>query len=261
MKFLFHVEMNISFLFIFVATIGYLQILKSNATRTMKKKVFSCLICGMAFLTVQAQQEAFDEFRRAAGDNASLYSGELEERYHQQKYINHPYWETDEFREGTVCFDGRIYPNQKLRFDTYRKALLIIIPEKRNILQVNKEKLDYFIINGVKYIPYKDTYAALLYESSNMKMVGYIKCLFSRPVAKEGKMYQHFAKEEQFALTLDGKEHTLDSRSDLLNLFPTYKRALKSYAKTNGLKFSAQPMETMKQLAMQADLMMKGGKQ
>ena len=227
-----------------------MQILKSNATRIMKKKVFSCLI-------VQAQQDAFDEFRQAAGDNAALYTGELEERYHQQKYINHPYWETDEFREGTVCFNGRIYPNQKLRFDTYRKALLLIIPEKRNILQVNKEKLDYFIINGVKYIPYKDTYAALLYESSSMKMVAYVKCLFSRPVA----MYQHFAKEEQFSLTLDGKEHILDSRSDLLNLFPKYKKVLKSYAKKNGLKFSVQPMETMKQLAMQADLMMKGGKQ
>lgn len=49
----------------------------------------------------------FDEFRKAAGDYAALYSGKAEENYNQQKYLNHPYWNTDEFREGlSVMADG-----------------------------------------------------------------------------------------------------------------------------------------------------------
>jgi hypothetical protein len=53
---------------------------------------------------VCAQQAVFDEFRKAAGDYAALYSGKAEENYNQQKYLNHPYWNTDEFREGAVCY-------------------------------------------------------------------------------------------------------------------------------------------------------------
>lgn len=30
--------------------------------------------------------------------------GKAEENYNQQKYLNHPYWNTDEFREGCLLW-------------------------------------------------------------------------------------------------------------------------------------------------------------
>lgn len=74
----------------------------------MRKTHLYTLLCVLCFPSlVCAQQAVFDEFRKAAGDYAALYSGKAEENYNQQKYLNHPYWNTDEFREGlSVMADG-----------------------------------------------------------------------------------------------------------------------------------------------------------
>lgn len=88
----------------------------------MRKTHLYTLLCVLCFPSlVCAQQAVFDEFRKAAGDYAALYSGKAEENYNQQKYLNHPYWNTDEFREGAVCYGRWLYSDLQLRYDTYKK--------------------------------------------------------------------------------------------------------------------------------------------
>ena len=90
----------------------------------MRKTHLYTLLCVLCFPSlVCAQQAVFDEFRKAAGDYAALYSGKAEENYNQQKYLNHPYWNTDEFREGAVCYGRWLYSDLQLRYDTYKKSL------------------------------------------------------------------------------------------------------------------------------------------
>ena len=86
-------------------------------------------------------------------DYAALYSGKAEENYNQQKYLNHPYWNTDEFREGAVCYGRWLYSDLQLRYDTYKKSLIVVTPEKRITLQVDMRKVDYFVIEGQKFVP------------------------------------------------------------------------------------------------------------
>lgn len=55
----------------------------------MRKTHLYTLLCVLCFPSlVCAQQAVFDEFRKAAGDYAALYSGKAEENYNQQKYLN-----------------------------------------------------------------------------------------------------------------------------------------------------------------------------
>ena len=83
----------------------------------MRKTHLYTLLCVLCFPSlVCAQQAVFDEFRKAAGDYAALYSGKAEENYNQQKYLNHPYWNTDEFREGAVCYGRWLYSDLQLRY-------------------------------------------------------------------------------------------------------------------------------------------------
>lgn len=84
----------------------------------MRKTHLYTLLCVLCFPSlVCAQQAVFDEFRKAAGDYAALYSGKAEENYNQQKYLNHPYWNTDEFREGAVCYGRWLYSyNPQIQF-------------------------------------------------------------------------------------------------------------------------------------------------
>ena len=151
----------------------------------MRKTHLYTLLCVLCFPSlVCAQQAVFDEFRKAAGDYAALYSGKAEENYNQQKYLNHPYWNTDEFREGAVCYGRWLYSYLQLRYDTYKKSLIVVTPEKRITLQVDMRKVDYFVIEGQKFVPQGDCFAALLYDSPQMCLTQYIVSTMESQVKK-----------------------------------------------------------------------------
>ena len=179
----------------------------------MRKTHLYTLLCVLCFPSlVCAQQAVFDEFRKAAGDYAALYSGKAEENYNQQKYLNHPYWNTDEFREGAVCYGRWLYSDLQLRYDTYKKSLIVVTPEKRITLQVDMRKVDYFVIEGQKFVPQGDCFAALLY-------------------------YSRFKKKSYFSLRSGRTDYVITSRSGFLKLFPTYKKQLKAYCRKERLDF------------------------
>ena len=165
----------------------------------MRKTHLYTLLCVLCFPSlVCAQQAVFDEFRKAAGDYAALYSGKAEENYNQQKYLNHPYWNTDEFREGAVCYGRWLYSDLQLRYDTYKKSLIVVTPEKRITLQVDMRKVDYFVIEGQKFVPQGDCFAALLYDSPQMCLTQYIVSTMESQVKKKRSLLQPVQEKELF---------------------------------------------------------------
>ena len=117
----------------------------------IRKVYLLILLCTFCILSpVYTQQSLSDEFRKVAGDYAALYTSKVEVGYSPYLYINHPYWDTDEFKKGAVCYGGLVYTDLQLRYDTFKKQLIVITPEKRILLQVDMRKVDYFII-GVYY--------------------------------------------------------------------------------------------------------------
>ena len=72
------------------------------------------------------QQSLSDEFKKAAGDYAALYTSKVEVSDSPYYYINHPYWDTDEFQEGAVCYDGSLYTDmQELSLSVVRKDCVL----------------------------------------------------------------------------------------------------------------------------------------
>ena len=204
----------------------------------MRKTHLYTLLCVLCFPSlVCAQQAVFDEFRKAAGDYAALYSGKAEENYNQQKYLNHPYWNTDEFREGAVCYGTWLYSDLQLRYDTYKKSLIVVTPEKRITLQVDMRKVDYFVIEGQKFVPQGDCFAALLYDSPQMCLTQYIVSTMESQVKKNDLYYSRFKKKSYFSLRSGGTDYVITSRSGFLKLFPTYKKQLKAYCRKERLDF------------------------
>jgi hypothetical protein len=180
------------------------------------------MLFGILFIlpSAYAQQTVFDEFRKVAGDYAALYSGKAEVSYNQNRYLNHPYWDTDEFRKGAVCYQGWLYSDLLLRYDTHKKSLVLVTPEKRILLQADMRKVEYFIIDGQKFVPYGDSYAALLYESPQMSLKQYVVTTIDTQAKKENRYYNQFKKNIYFSIHKDGTDYTVTSRSGFLKLFP-----------------------------------------
>lgn len=203
----------------------------------MRKKCFLLLWALAVVGGMQAQQAGFDEYRRAAGDHAALYSGRVEESYNQRKYLNNPYLETAEFRRGDVCFDGRLYTGERLRYDAYRCQLIVISLERQLSIVADKNRLDYFVVDGLRYVPVGERFGALLYEGRDLRLTEYLDVKMGNEVQRDWVMYNQFDKKVRYSLRIEGKEYTLNTRKDLLKLFPAYKKPLKTYSRKHHLNF------------------------
>jgi len=214
------------------------------------------LVCAI-LPQANAQQSAFDEFRKAAGDHAALYIGEIETGYSSQQYINHPYWDTNEFREGKVCYEGNLYTHLQLRYDVYKKNLVVITPERQIGILVDMRKIHYFFIGDQKFVPQSNGFGQLLYESPQMQFTQQMSCTMGVPVEKNWISYSNFRQSTYFNLCKDGTDYTIKNRSDLLKLFPTYKKQLKKYAKERQLDFIDNRAEALSALTEYVDSLIK----
>lgn len=125
----------------------------------------------------------------------------------------------------------------QLRYDTYKKSLIVVTPEKRITLQVDMRKVDYFVIEGQKFVPQGDCFAALLYDSPQMCLTQYIVSTMESQVKKNDLYYSRFKKKSYFSLRSGGTDYVITSRSGFLKLFPTYKKQLKAYCRKERLDF------------------------
>lgn len=111
----------------------------------------------------------------------------------------------------------------------------MVTPEKRITLQVDMRKVDYFVIEGQKFVPQGDCFAALLYDSPQMCLTQYIVSTMESQVKKNDLYYSRFKKKSYFSLRSGGTDYVITSRSGFLKLFPTYKKQLKAYCRKERL--------------------------
>lgn len=218
----------------------------------MKTQILIVLLISCALMPICAQQSVFNEFRKDAGDCAALYTGIVEEGYPSLQYVNHPYWDTDEFQNGDICYKGLLYTNIKLRYDSFKKSLIVISPEKQIGIHVDMRKVYYFILNNKKFMLQGNNYVALLYQSPQMQLTEHLSCKLGTPVEKHNIRYQQFKRKVRYNLNLNGVNHNVYSRTSILKLFPLYKKQLKEYAKAN-LSFDTQRTKALIALIKYAD--------
>lgn len=217
------------------------------------------LLTFTAMASVYAQQSFFDEFRKKARDCAALYVNHMETGYSPKQYVNHPYWNTDEFQKGDICYNGFLYGDLQLRYDTYKKHLVVITPEKQIAVCVDMRKVDYFVIQGTLFVRRDDDFMAFLYESPHLQLYQKVSCVLGTPVEKERVNYQKFKSKTSFIFYKEGVAHTITSYSGLMKYFPGYKKLLKAYAKEQGLSRIDRREKALVMLLDYADTLINNG--
>lgn len=203
----------------------------------MKKQIFFLLVILMVIpIGIQAQDTAFQEFRKEAEDYSMIYSGETVTIYSKFHYFNLPYWETEEYRNGTLCYEGRIYKDVPLRYDLFQNKLNILLP-KRIGVYVDSRKVNYFILNDVLFVPYEKGYQQILHNSNYLKLTSIVNCIFGNEIQEGIHSFKNFIFKEQYTLAIDGKEYDIKNRKAFIKCFPAYKKQLKKYAKEHNLDF------------------------
>lgn len=80
-------------------------------------------------------------------------------------------------------------------------------------------KVDYFVIEGQKFVPQGDCFAALLYDSPQMCLTQYIVSTMESQVKKNDLYYSRFKKKSYFSLRSGRTDYVITSRSGFLKLF------------------------------------------
>ena len=176
-----------------------------------------------------------------------IYSGKAEEPY-SLEFVDHPYLGSDKFSAGTLCYNGIIYTDVMLRYDTYKGGFLVRHPGLLFGVELKTERVNWAVLNGHKIVASKEVgwentpdngFLILLHEDV------YPVIKVSKSVArnrKEGQIVEFYFKfENQYYICVDGVCHLLKNKKSVLDLFPDKKGELNQYANQKRLNFKGNP--------------------
>jgi hypothetical protein len=200
-----------------------------------------CLLAG----GILAQEPA-EAYFAGAGSYAAIYTGK--EGYKYPRYIlNHPYWEDGDYREGTLSYDGTLYPKVWIRWDQYRDELLLRSPDRRFEVAIPAGRVDYVLtpphyiarIAGGKELP--PGYYLRLYDGALTVWKREAKLLMQSENRFTGLVDTYFEERTQFYVYKDSAYHPVGNRAALLKLLQTKKKELRQYIRSRKLNFRKAP--------------------
>ena len=217
---------NSLLLFLFAASFSYAQ--NSNQTQT-------------------ASAEDIRSYLSQVTHYGIIYNGKAEERY-RLSFTNHPYFYTDKFSVGTLCYNDIVYLDVMLRYDIHRESIVVRHSEILNGVELNKEAVNWAVFNGYKIIASKEVdwenipdnrFLILLYEDIYPIIKTSKASLRSR--INNSEMEYYFELKDQYYICVNKICYPLKNRKSILDLFPDKRKELKQYAKQIDLDFKRDP--------------------
>jgi hypothetical protein len=175
------------------------------------------------------------------GDNAEIYHGNEYIR-NGQKANGFPFFESDNFLDGWISYQGIIYINQKLYYDLVSDELIIPNYTKNTLIVLSSDKVDSFSIGTHVFIVVRsDTSNPIINE-------GYYEPLYSgepgvyarrekRLVIGSGSEEAKYIQYNNYFIRYKNIFYNVDGKSSLLEILKDQKDVLKKYIRTTKLNF------------------------
>lgn len=200
--------------------------------------LISLLLIGFSS-SVEAQTT--EQYLQAAGDHAALYQGRIEPGFPLQAWKNHPYWDSKEFKIGDICFEGLLYPHVGLRYDIYRNWLAVQTPVRGLAIVPEQNKIDYFVIDGKRYVPINGYFYRILQEGDHVALAQRrIKSRASEIIVGNHTMHDLYVIEEYFLLTPDAEPQKVKNVKGIIAAFPQFKQPLRDNSRKQKHKYNSE---------------------
>ena len=216
----------------------------------MKVEIIILMLLGGAGM-IWAQENRFayipsdnviQNYMTETGTFAALYSGKTETLY-DRRFVNHPYFETNTFIAGTLCYNRVVYKDVLMRFDLFRNELAVFFPSRMYNIALNNDKFDYAVLNGSTIVLSKgekkseDKFSVLL-QNGAYPVVRKYRITMASPTG-QSNLYS-FNIQRQYAIYINGVPHTVKNKNAVLKLFPDRRKELDAFAKQHKLNFKGQ---------------------
>lgn len=119
----------------------------------MKTKILFLIFFLMCAGSAVAQtDEDYSRFMNAAGNQSMLFRGRQAVQYVNVRYNGHYYWDTPQFKEGTVMLAGKRYDDVLLNIDACAKNLLACSVQGAPAIALNRDDVEWFDIEGSHFV-------------------------------------------------------------------------------------------------------------
>lgn len=173
---------------------------------------------------------------------APLYIGRMETPHLQKRYSSIPYLDgIEEFRNGTVCYDGVVYQDVQLRYDDFRQHLVVRTPDTNIDITPNPELIQWFTIGDRRFvhdIENPSTFSQELYNTDGTRLLYHeYKVIGGSQI--DGSHYVEILEIKEYYTVCfpDGTNYRVKNKGDFYKIFPLQKKEIKAYAKAKHLSF------------------------
>lgn len=198
-----------------------------------------------AFL-LSAVKNAHELYSRSLGVGSHLLNGvQYKEYIANLDDVGHPYFESDDWVEGSVHYDGDLYEGVAILYDLLQEKVVIEHPYAGLKLELISEKINYFSLSGHRFVrldadtmknsPIHTGFYDVLYD-------GRVKLYAKRRKEKKEQIVQtelqvQFLKSDRIYILKQGLYIPVKTKSSLLDVFNDRKSDLRKYIRKNKINF------------------------
>lgn len=178
-----------------------------------------------------------------AANQSLVYSGELEPRY-LNRIEGFPYLDTNEYRKGTLAFDGVVYPGVEARLNVHLDKLVVLSPDRRLHVILPTDRIGF-----VRFPEYDLYFMEPVGDKGSLPKGFYARLhdgkypLWKRSTKQlerrmEGlTMTDRFTEKTSYYICKEGVYYPVSGKRSLFNVFKENKNELKRYMKERKLSF------------------------
>lgn len=204
---------------------------------------------------------AIKQYWSVIGTNAQVYSGSQYKELVLFEYDSgHPYFLADDWKIGSVCYDGIDFPELFLLYDIVFDKL-VIENKTGNAIEVNKDKINSFVLGEHKFVKLKEGNLSM-----SLLPTGFFEILYDGDVkvyAKRAKSIQlktesgHnrkiFKEKNSYYIYKGLTYYPVKGKSSVFKVFAERKTLIKREMEKNDISFKENREFAISQVARYYD--------
>ena len=176
-------------------------------------------------------------------ENTGLFNGlRYKEKYRTQDG-NHKFYISSEYKKGNIEYDGQKYYDIEMKYDIYEDQIIVNLPTKEgnSIIQLIDEKIENYNIYNMEFVRVADKnnstnnksgFYETIYQSNKLASYKKYKKVISKHL-NSGFVYYKFKERDEYYIYLNDTFYLIDSKKDVIKIFPEFKKEIKDHYKKN----------------------------
>lgn len=200
--------------------------------------------------------------------NSGIYNGTIFVEQFKTKPNNHRFYLDNRYKLGNLIYDNQTYYNIYLKYDVFEDQLIAKLPYQDNFLflRLIKEKIDFFELNidkidsstekhsfvnsKTKPLIVNEDFNGFYQILSKLKIATLLKKNYKETseLIDNNLAYTQFSERSYYALLKDNTYYPINSKKDLVRIFPNQKKYISIFYRRNRKLFKVNETEFYKNL-------------